>query len=551
MRPAEVRLDVRTLTFAEVRDWQLWFTMIVETRPLHGELRELTLQLRHFDGEVSVQADRLLRRRERRGGGERVWQLDLQPGVTGVYRVTLQGSIPLDQAGAVPMPVVTVQEAVRPERWLALAGPDLNAEEVRGLEAVRDPGSVLSAAWAGREADRVRKAGGQAWKATPNAPWHLRLRPRQRPSAGPARVLLAEQSVALADGRRWLHESTFWLRQDGSDLTLNWKRKATVLSLTIDEQTLTPVQAEPNRLWLPPPTRSDVRCVRLRWQYDTDAESDGPILEGPQLEGVSPGPTVWTVLVPPGRSAALVEGLAAGPSPTAAVELERAEAQYQFCVALVEGRTERKEGGPAGKEGQEDDPALKAAQQRFFAACRRAERALALAGDEADGGTEVRSAAARLTRLKEDNKALAARGRFEPLRSDAEKEARQPSDDDSAMWQRGTPYLGRATPDGPQPRLTLAAPGGRPRPALLVVSAGWLGVAFGLWLLSLLPFVWPRCRRLWPELLAVLGALGLWAAGPTSLAALLVLLWLAVRLWQAFRAVRWLVTPAPAASVHG
>ena len=49
--------------------------------------------------------------------------------------------------------------------------------------------------------------------------------------AAPVQVLLADHAAALVDGRRWLHESLYWLRQEGgTDLNVTLPGPATVMT---------------------------------------------------------------------------------------------------------------------------------------------------------------------------------------------------------------------------------------------------------------------------------------------------------------------------------
>jgi hypothetical protein len=147
VRPAAAAADVRILTVAEVRDRQLAFTANVDCRPRQGELRAIEVRLANWDGEaVSLAgAPEGARVRERRPApGTRSWAVDVPPGVTGRVRLTLTGSLPLEEATAgLPMPDVSIAEAARPERWLAVAGGELLAQSGRGLGAVKDVAVAL------------------------------------------------------------------------------------------------------------------------------------------------------------------------------------------------------------------------------------------------------------------------------------------------------------------------------------------------------------------------------------------------------------------------
>src|SRR5262249_11983879 len=138
----------RILTTVEIRDRQLQFQARIECQPTGGELRTLTVNLCNWEGEeVRLEASGVARKQERRRpsardrslagnekvgalrGGDRTWRLDLQPGVTTPYALTLTGSMPLEEAeGGIAMPEVTVAGANPIERWWAIRGTDLAVE---------------------------------------------------------------------------------------------------------------------------------------------------------------------------------------------------------------------------------------------------------------------------------------------------------------------------------------------------------------------------------------------------------------------------------------
>jgi hypothetical protein len=428
------------------------------------------------------------------------------------------------------------------ERWLATAGGELAAEAGPGLAALRDPAAELAAAdggpeWA-RAAERVRRTGGPAWRVRAEAS-ELRLVPRDRP-AGPAavRVFLAEQTAAVADGRRWLHRAVWWLRHEArTDLTVALPAAARVVAVSLDGAEVAPVQPGPQRLWLPLPGRAGVRRLAVWWVYDPPEPLTRPGLDRPRLLGAAGGPALWTAYLPPGyrlTAGAGARDLGRGEARAAALALYRAEAQLRVSQALAEQPRD------AGGTRQ-----LAAAQQRFYLHWRQAERALrsgAAAGVPGDGG---RSLGVWLADLQAENQELARRHGFEEVRAEADRQAQKgeaPAEGPAApaagrveaagpaLPEEGTPLSWEAGPGDEAPRPELAPEQGRRVRAALAASGQWLGLLAAAWLLAWSPFLLARARAFWPELLALAGAAGWSLAGPTSVVLFLVVLGVAGRL---------------------
>src|SRR5207248_10934548 len=107
-------------------------------------------------------------------------------------------------------------------------------------------------------------------RLTEGAAWKLRLLPRDRERPPETvQVFLSEQSAAVADGRHWLHEVTYWLRHEANaELSVVLPGAGRVVAASVDGIEVTPLQPEPTRLWLPLPRQPGVRWVRLRWICD-------------------------------------------------------------------------------------------------------------------------------------------------------------------------------------------------------------------------------------------------------------------------------------------
>jgi hypothetical protein len=575
VRPAAAGADVRVLTVAEVRDRQLAFTARVDCRPRRGELRTVEVRLRNWDGE-SVALDGApegAQVRERRPApGDRGWTVDLPPGVTHPVRLILTGSLPLDEAaGGVPMPDVTVAEAARSERWLAVAGGELLAEDRRGLAEVEDVAAVLRA-WP-EEAKRLRAGQTAVWKVPAADDWDLRLQPRD-PAAGPARVFLTEQVARVQDGRHWVHQATYWLYHEGStDLRVTLPGGAAVLGASVDGTEVIPLPADPGgtSLWLPLPGGTGAREVCLRWAFPEGEALDRPNLDRPRLGDVADGPVVWAVHVPAGYGVDAPGHDPARATNRAGLELCRAEAQLRLSRVLAPR---------AHGQGDAFATQLGAAQRRFYQSWRRAEHWLDTAGARAPlvksaspWGETDRTAAARaaadapgpqgqtlaewLHQLDEDNARIARDSpELEALRAEARRQPRvaptaaAPGRCAPDLDDRGTPLYWRAAdPATAAPALTLVAPEARQTRRSLGATLLLGALLLTAWLLSTFPGVQARLRALWPEQVAVLGGLAWVLLGLSPVAAALVLFgvsgrlaWLGLRLW----AWLWREAPAPA-----
>jgi hypothetical protein len=522
----------RVLTFAEVREGRLTFTTTVDYEVRGGgELRTVQVRLRNWEGEEPklMMPGEVRRRDRRRAPGDRTWVVDLGPGVRGRYSFQLTCGLPVEEAAAgVAMPDVSVAGGGEQERWLAAAAGDLAAEGAEGLAALADP-AALTAARGGPEWAKAAKqaAAGRVWRVQAEG-WKLRLLPRERPAGpGAVRVFLAEQTAAVADGRRWLHRAEWWLRHEAhTDLSVALPAAARVLAVSLDGAEVAPVQPGPQRLWLPLPGRAGVRRLAVWWVYDPPEPLDRPNLDRPRLGGVAEGPALWTAYVPPGYRVAGggARDLGAGEGRAAALDLYRAEAQLHVSEALAEHP--REGGGPRP---------LAAAQQRFYLHWRHAERALR---GGAAGVTGGRPLGVWLQELQARNQELARQRVFEKERAEADRQAQKgeaPADGPARavgpdLPGEGTPRSWGADHGGEAPRPELESEQGRRVRAALAASGQWLGLLAAVWFLAWSPFLLARARLVWPELIALAGVAGWSLAGPTFVVLLLVVLGVTGRL---------------------
>ncbi|MHB8736809.1 MAG: hypothetical protein ACYC6M_16015, partial [Terriglobales bacterium] len=404
----------RVLTFAEVRDREVQFTTTVDYEVGHGELRRVRLRLRNWVTEkIKWEADRVARSFEpRRAPGDCSLLLELQPGVRGRYRVTLRGSMSLEEAAVgVLMPDVSVQEVQHAHYRLAVAGGELAGEARGALSGLVLPAKAL-ARWPGA-AQRVERTNGQGWRVE-GPEWQLRLLPHPRAlDSAPVRIFLWEQSAAVADGRHWLHEARGWLWHEAhTDLNVDFAAPVRAIAAAVDGVEVTPLQPNPSRLWLPLPGRGGVRCVRLCWQYREAEPLDRPNLAAPNVVDAVKGPALWTVLMPAGWEPAQstpATRLGSGAAREGTLALYRAEAQFRISQELCKQGRNNVLAAPLGD-----------AQRRFAAYCLHARHALDMGANHGGvTGPTGQPLAKWLTKLPGANRDLAGQNGFESVRGEA------------------------------------------------------------------------------------------------------------------------------------
>ena len=579
IRLARCVASAKVLTFVEARDRRLSFTAAALIQVQRGELRTVRVRLRDWDGDkIETSVPGTMRRG---AGGERVWMFELPPGVTGDYRLTLRGSVPLAEGAArVWAPDVTVvvdtpasndddRRKETLERWVALSGAELIVEGSQKLTAEANGSKVLDN-WPD-VVERFRIPHDALWKLAPEPlprdleqvglVWKLRLLPRDRERPVEAvQVFLGEQSAVVADGRHWLHEATYWLRHEANaELNVVLPAPGRVVSASVDGIEMSPLQPEAARLWLPLPREPGVRWVRLRWLCD-DEPLTAPNLDRPTLEGARDGPTLWTVHIPDGFQTKQSAGtnVRSGLTRAAALDLHRAEAQLRIIRHLV--RTYDDDGSVSSD--------LSAAQRRFYQYCREAEHLLAVApaGGAGETGPAKQPLGDWLAELKKENRDLPSQTaqratELEAIRAKAEQQtdhvrpvrpvhepiaANRGSHGEalrfagmtrnragaggSALPERGTPYSGQGGPESAVPVLVLTPSTEHENRSALLAACLWLALMTTVWFLSLMPSLLRWTRPFWPEQLVLLGALGWFFVGPRPMVLALLTGWAAVRL---------------------
>lgn len=529
LQPA-VKAIAQVLTLAEAADRELRFTTTVNYTITRGELRQVQLRLRNWEEEkVEVQAERVaLLPGARRGIGERTWLLPLQAGVRGHYQVKLHGRMPLDKAAeGVPMPEVLVQGVERAEYFLAVVGGELTGQPQGALQLLNSPRRMLQTLWPDA-ARLLARSNGQVWRVN-GSEWQLRLALQSRTQVpAPVQVYLWEQWAAVVDDRHWLHEACCWLRHEThADLAFQFAEPIRVLAVAIDDgETTTPsairkpqsveekgfsnfgfhISDVNKRVWLPLPDRPGVCRVRLRWMYEQPEPLDHPNLSPPQLAGAIAGPTLWTVVVPPGWQAPHAGAWTwQGRTREAARALCRADAQLRISQDLAKQRS------------SETSAALATAQQRFALYCRQAQQALDAGADNSSGvGPQGRSLIDWLEELQAKNRVLKSEIRnlqSENRSLESEGEGQRVNVEERS----GIPVSWQAPPGVGPPVFQLTSSASQQTRQALAASLEWLGILAVVWLLSLVPFLPAWLRLFWPEQIALLGAFGWRLAGLTSI----------------------------------
>jgi hypothetical protein len=509
VRPAPAPLKARALTRIEANGDRLRLIAQMDLQFPQGAPRKVTIRLRNWDGEAGLESPSQAEQRPSPGGpGDRTWTVIVPPGVDRLYSFKLIGTMPLDLSRKLPMPDVSVEGAMPIERWVAVTGRSLYAEDAKGLAQVTNVAGELP--WWPAEADAIRRAG-TAWKVIEEA-WRLSLAP-QAPLLAPVQLLSVEQEAALGDGQRWIHQASYLLVGGPADLRLHLPAGARLLGLTLDGKSLPSRQPTPESLWIGLPGTSAPRHLRLRWVYPPRGELfEEPNLGIPRFAALTAPAAVWTVHVPPLYEMTNVDKGHFIAYSGADLELRRAEIMMKLSTWLAE----RKDVATSTVQAQ-----LAEAQRRFFAHLRRGESLGVLSGSANSHPAEtVVKLRGRVQQLKKENARQAREHGFEKTRSDAESQPEPASGDGGerffALPEQGAPAHGASDASRP-PRLRLTPLASQERRLTWIASELLLVFLIGIAILSLFPRVTVWVRQLWPEQLMVAAWIGCEAFGVSPL----------------------------------
>jgi hypothetical protein len=490
VRTATGTTDFQVHTEATVRAGRLAVTATIDARVRRAELRSFTVTARHVDGwQCRVAAGPGARVQSPGSGlGPQSWVIDLPPGITSEYRVTLTAERPADTNGEFVLPDVMVNGSdsgsTNVQRTVAATGPELNANEAAGLRRLPD---------------------GVGWKVVADN-WRLALRTKRRSTPGgePVRVELTDIVVARADDGRWLHRATLWLtKAAGSELRATWTTPVKLCALQIDGQWLPTPTSPAEQVSIPLMTRGAIARLELVWAHPGDG-SPPTAAWLPTLtlagEAVPMSTVLWSVLP------ALGSGLRPDAAPMSATTAALYRAAAQIRLAAATHTT-----SPAESQ---------AARARAAAELRRADATLSEAADDPAGPNGITLGAWReqlFEAVQPGGEAVVAPVEGYGLPFDG-------------VFERGVGSTWLLIPGDDGPKLTWFAPrtdwGIRLFRMTAVAAAGVLGVLCGRWF----------GRRAWPEQLALLG-FAAWTAygGIVWLAPTVV--GVAARIWLLGRAV--------------
>jgi hypothetical protein len=495
--------EVRALTTAEFNQDEFRFAAHINIHATSGDLSNITIFLRHWpNGDVQMEAPSLIQQSMRRlGNGDREWHLTLPAGVNQQFFLRLVGRCVPPDPTRILMPDVSVRQAERQERWVAISGAALTAQNLRGLVPIRDNWPSLPG-WE-QEIDRIRRAGA-AWSVE-DENWELLLAstPAQEDTFS---VLLTELEAAQGNDGRWLHQARFDLFiKTSTDLHLVLPDGAEVAFAALDTQPILPRRTEPGHWWLSLLSPPGTHVLRVRWVYPEDRETpETPNLTPVIIAGRDNQPALLQILAPAG-----FEIHAPDPLPAAAAALIRAEGQLRLLELLAE----------QARTGQPQlEPQIALAQQRLTWWSRMAERLAAR-----DRQSTMHPAFDDLRKRNDD---VIRRYGLEKTRAVADQQSSSvlPSDEDSSLslHEQGRPILfsirGASIPSVHLlPNRTLQVR------ATLLASELLLAVLIALAVLSGFPRVVSLLYVFWPEQILLLAFVGWWCFGPSLIGVILFL----------------------------
>src|SRR5439155_6518498 len=205
-----------------------------------------------------------------------------------------------------------------------------------------------------------------------------------------------EYAATIRDGHHWSHEAVYWLfHEAGTDLGIALPAGAHLDRILLDGADVTPLNTEPDHLWLSLAGAGGIRCLSVSWLMDSLHESlERPNLSKPLLEDsfhapltpagnghAASGPpsalagrnslprinattSYWALQIPPGYHLIQARGDSVPDSPTGH-ELRRAAALLELSRELAIRGAEKME-GPFGS-------LLSATQEEFHRSCRYAQ----------------------------------------------------------------------------------------------------------------------------------------------------------------------------------
>jgi hypothetical protein len=570
------RANVRVLTRAEARDRQMAFASTLEYEVTRGELRTLRIRLRGWaEDKVHVEAPGASQLSvQRLGRSERIWTVSLPPGVDSLYAVKLTGQIPLDSASIGVMPDIAdvstpmgEGSVTHKERWLALAGRRLAAMSTRGLVPLNKPPpqSRLWKDFSGRRGERLSGM----WTIASDQ-WQLRILQRPATTTRQLAVLLDEQSAAVADGRRWLHQAVYWLYLEAAtDLRIDLPAAAAAVALAVDGAPQALRQVRPDQV--PLSLTAGPRALRVTWVFpDADESLDRPNLARPRLVAdgtkVTDFRTLWTVHVPAGYRIE-GEGRPGGhnqSSNAAERDMRRADALGRLTSLLAEKR--QAELAEPGYSGDLARPPLLTSQEWFLWYWQRSSYQLGPAAkNRPQVAVDSRRLADSLAALRRSNVELLKRPELKAIGDEGEKRTRNgvlppgaagmslgPAPENiylpMELTDKGLPTFWKTDAKTGSPRLQLGTGEEEHLEHGVLATVLVLLPVLAAWALSFVPQVLALLQKTWPEQIVVLGVAAWLALGLPSMGIAVMVLGGLARLFLLVRWVAALAHPATAAA---
>src|SRR5262249_41573961 len=266
------RANARIWTWAAVRVQELVVQAAIDCRVGSGELRDVIVHIRNWEGqEIRLEAPGVTSREERNSNStDRVWRLHLPPENTGHFQITILAKRSLSSGRELLLPDIRVAGAAREERWVSVAERDFVVAETRGLQPIKGS-AALSQPWPA--GDLIRQTGDPVWRIEAED-WSARLRPRLYEGAqGRILVLLDEQAAAVVDNRHWLHQATYWLYQEGeSALRLALPDGAVLVRAALDGKLVLLPYSDQTRHSLTLVDNDSPQVLRLWWRFKEEIE---------------------------------------------------------------------------------------------------------------------------------------------------------------------------------------------------------------------------------------------------------------------------------------
>jgi hypothetical protein len=490
LRPADSAGIGTAFTLAERRSDGIEMTTALYLHPRPGPLQ---IKVSRWEGdELRLETPApVVRKSQDHQGTDRIWTLDLPPGLPQRITVTLRGRLPVPpSANTCTLPAVHVTPYALKEHWIALVGVEPTAKEgviwsppsLSPLERPTPPRDPRPGARIGRLA---------------NLETGLALHVPAAAAADTTHILGAEQRTVW-DGAGWLHQlHVLALAHGRGEVRIRLPEGAHGRAVTVDDQATVPDRSQ---LAIPLPGPAGPRWLRVYWTYDDAEASRAPRLDWPVVEGIGNADFEQRISLPAAYHLAQPPGGLAENAVNAI--LRRAEMRMHLCQLWADFRP--------------PDAELRRVQQAFH---RDIEEARARIEFLQHTGRVANTASllSRARALTEENERLAEQGHFQ---------TKTP-----APWASAPPRPGLLMPGNGLPLvwpwtgtlpLALAA-----EQEELIAAATTELLLLGLIVLLLISFIGRGAvlmRTLWPETLLAIALLGFWLDGLTLVGVALLLL---------------------------